>query len=89
MENNETKQVNTPSHILFKKYINLNTKSLMQKGNTYETRTSTNTSKLTEDISRLHYKDKTVVYGGIIVIAVKFVGDLGTCSVEQIFYSIL
>jgi len=32
----------------------------MQKGNTYKIRTSANISKLTEDISRLHYKDKTV-----------------------------
>lgn len=57
MENNEANQVYTPSHKLF---TNLNTKSPMQKGNSYKTRTSTNISKLTEDIPRLHYKDKTV-----------------------------
>lgn len=61
----------------------------MQKGNTYETRTSTNTSKLTEDIPRLHYKDKMLVYREIIAITVKFIGDLRTCSLEQIIYSIL
>lgn len=61
----------------------------MQKGNTYETRTSTNISKLTEDIPRLHYKDKTVVYREIIVLTVKFIGNIGTCSMEQIFYSVL
>jgi len=70
-------------------YINLNKKSLMQKGNTYETRTSTNNSKLTEDIPRLHYKDKTLVYREIFVLTMKFIGDLRTCSLEQIFYSIL
>ena len=57
MENNETNQVYTPSHNLF---TNLNTKSPTQKGNSYKTQTSTNISKLTEDIPRLHYKDKTV-----------------------------
>jgi hypothetical protein len=61
----------------------------MQKGNTYETRTSTNTSILTEDIPRLHYIDKTAVYREIIVLTLKFIGDLETCSMEQIFYSIL
>ena len=61
----------------------------MQKGNTYNTRTSTNTSKLTENIPRLHYKDKTLVYREIISITVKFTVDLRTCSLEQIFYSIL
>jgi len=61
----------------------------MQKGNTYETQTSTNISKLTEDIPRLHYKDKTVVYREIIVLTVKFIGNIGTCSMEQIFYSVL
>jgi hypothetical protein len=66
--------------------MNLNTKSLIQKGNTYETRTSRNISKLAEDIPCLHYKDKTVVYREIIVLAVKFIGELGTCSMEQIFY---
>jgi hypothetical protein len=61
----------------------------MPKGNTYETRTSTNTSKLTEDSRRLRYKDKTVVYREVIVLTVKFIGGLGTCIVEQIFYSVL